>query len=155
MKAQDFRELATRLDNFNPGLYAEAKIRTQISRYYYYIFLHLRDEIILKYDKRQKTKEKLTKGSVHSALGTYLAKIVITLKTLKVEDYIIRDLTDLITNLDQLKKDRTDSDYQLDLPISTKRLENAEKRVAKIERYIPLLDKAINNLSEKGKLPPV
>jgi len=115
----EFKEVADKIQNFN-SLPSEGKYRTAIGRYYYFIFLKIRD-IIYNIDEREKIRKYYFSGLIHKFIRLYLfnlSKITNDRKLIRVANKL-KKLHDL----------RKKSDYNVDAKISINDVEDAEKYV--------------------------
>ena len=158
MKPIEFKNMACYLSNGHEELGNEILLRTIINRYYYYIFLHIRDWII-KLDGREEVREILIptddvdrKYSIgaHTFLLKYLKEVAIKSKNLRPYDNTLDEITLFLGNLfDNRKK----ADYKLDVVITNVDLEDAKELVNEIEENLEVLFDTIAQLQGMNKLP--
>jgi len=154
MKAYEFKELANVLTHKHFQKCEEGKNRTIISRYYYYIFLKIRDEIILNYDMNPETKDFLTSPKAHGLLRKYIREV--SKKSLKLYGtpiYQKEQLHEIAIFLGQLHKQRKDADYEVRKTIDANDVNSALEKVQEIEQRLDLLEKFLEALKKFNKLP--
>lgn len=143
MNAKEFRDVAEFLmKSSDVKLFKEGVYRTSISRLYYYIFLELRDTILLS-DPRRNVKSKLKGGKAHKLIREYLKNVGDTINN---ED--LKDVAELLYNLHELRKD---ADYETGKII---RKEDVERAAAYVEEIEDIINR-INYDGTRGNLENV
>jgi len=154
MKAHEFKELANALTHIHFQKCEEGKNRTIISRYYYYIFLKIRDEIIFNYDTNPETKDGLTSPKAHGLLRKYIREV--SKKSLKIHGIQWDEkekINEIITFLEQLHKQRKDADYEVRKAIDTDDVNSALEKVQEIEQRLNILEGVLKALKNFNLLP--
>ena len=140
----------------------EGLFRTAISRYYYYLYLEVR-EIITSLDKKM---EPQLKGQnvvdAHKKVRDYLKRVYYIGKrkaqTYQIEQYKLDSLYSLKNALSNLLKMRKDADYELEINISEKEVNDAKERINEIrenyvlEHFKEVLQIVIANKDEEHRL---
>ncbi|CAB3287344.1 conserved protein of unknown function [Methanocaldococcus lauensis] len=126
----EFKEIAEKLPNFET-LPKEGKYRTAIGRYYYSIFLTLR-EIIWDIDKREELEKYYTSGLVHKIIRIYLYKLS---KIIKSQE--LMEISNMLYNLHNLRKL---SDYNIIHKITIKEVNDAKEYANKIQYLLNIVE---------------
>jgi len=151
MKAKEFKDLADTLETLKLKNCDEGRNRTRISRYYYYIFLRLRNEIIFTYEPDQKTNEDWKSGKAHALLRKHIRQIAKEARKLRWIPWDDREkVAEIAGLLDQLHQQRKDADYELDIEITADDAEKAKLKVKEIENRLPLLETILKKLNENN-----
>lgn len=158
MNVEEFYTLAEFLRQNPPQSMIEGAYRSAISRYYYFVFLKLRDNIV-KEDGRDETKELLASPqaySAHAALQAYLQELG---KRAKKDDYFkstigLADIEEVTFKTAQqlrtLHEKRKFADYNTK-QINIKKLEECVTESKKLTDNIRNKKKAIMSLLKKLK----
>ena len=115
----EFKEIADKIQNFK-SLPNEGRYRTAIGRYYYFIFLKIRDTIY-GIDEREEIKKYYFSGLIHKFIRLYLfelSKIIGNRKLIRVAN-----------KLKKLHNLRKKSDYNIGDKINTMDVKDAKKYV--------------------------
>jgi len=132
----DFKALSGILIN-NLDEYKEARIRTSISRLYYYIFLEIREIITETMEIKDKKKFKNLKYKHHSLIP----KILVYIGEETDNEKII-----MIGNkIKVLRKIRNESDYNLNAIFQIDHYISAEEKIKDIEEVITYLKQHLNS----------
>lgn len=141
MEPREFYNTAEELlKSFNRFSNKEGISRTIVSRYYYYLYLEIR-EIIVSIDK---TMEKELKGEsvidAHKKVRNYLRDIYYTAKRelskYEFQQYEVESIRTLKNALSNLFKMRKEADYELDLQINREKAKEAKTRVDSVSDAI-------------------
>lgn len=125
-----FYNLANQL--FNDTNYkSEDRYRTTIGRYYYYIYLKIRD-LILKSDKRPNIRWALSSSKGHGNLRTYLEELS---EITNNNDF--ESIAEQIAHLHALRKK---ADYDTKMRIKSQYVEEAEKIVDEINNKLDRIE---------------
>ena len=110
----EFKEIAEKLPTFK-SLPNEGKYRTAIGRYYYYIFLKLREVVKeIEQDREDGIYGLLNSGKAHKALPAYFRALSDKIRVNNLKN----DLITLAEALEDLRKLRNMCDYDVDVSIS-------------------------------------
>ncbi|WP_175059471.1 hypothetical protein [Thermococcus sp. 2319x1] len=156
MKAQEFKDVANYLRSLNNVEFQEGKERTAISRFYYYIFLRLRNEIIFNLDTRDVIKKLLSSSKAHSLVRRYIKEVARASRSLVGMYYShIRDISDIEGFLYQLHDKRKIADYDIDYAISSEELETVIQLVQEIEQRLSVFESTLRALNNERRLPEI
>jgi uncharacterized protein (UPF0332 family) len=129
----EFKEVAEKLPTFK-SLPDEGKYRTAIGRYYYYIFLKLRN--IIRYVENKRGNYRVL-GLLKSGKAHKVVQIYFELLSKKNLDSKLSDDFLTISELLKVMRDkRNNADYQEDIPISKRDVEIMRKMVEMIDNII-------------------
>jgi hypothetical protein len=126
----------------------EAIFRTAISRYYYYVFLQLR-ECIIQIDGRESVRSILNSHSAHRELREYLRKANLNAKRLGLDPKIYK-IRNALKSLHNLRKT---ADYDMGELVDSNKVRDARNLIEDIENYESELKNVLSNLSNNGRLP--
>ncbi|ACX72881.1 conserved hypothetical protein [Methanocaldococcus vulcanius M7] len=129
----EFKEIAEKLPTFK-SLPDEGKYRTAIGRYYYYIFLKLREIAKeIEEDREDGIYGLLNSGKAHGALPAYFTAFA---DNLRFDNNLRAELIKLADNLSRLRGKRNKCDYSIHENITFFDVIGAKKRVDTIEQII-------------------
>ncbi|XRO77333.1 hypothetical protein ACO3VM_02050 [Methanocaldococcus sp. 10A] len=161
-KAKSFKNMALYVLNEENNVDDEILLRTAINRYYYYVFLYLRERIV-KIDNREELKkilypddnndnkdENKPKIGPHTFLIIYLKHVINMSKRLSLGSHKMY-LANII--LSDLFNKRKLADYNLSEDIDKNILSDVEEGVKKLEECFDDLFTAISQLQGMNKLP--
>jgi len=132
----EFKEIAEKLPTFK-SLPNEGKYRTAIGRYYYYIFLKLREVVKeIEQDREDGIYGLLNSGKAHKALPVYFRALSDKIRVNNLKN----DLITLAEALEDLRKLRNMCDYDVEVSISF-------TKVIEAEIDIEIIEQTITNLS--------
>jgi hypothetical protein len=160
-KSEKFKEIARYLLNESHNVDNEIILRTVINRYYYYVFLYLREHIA-KIDGREEVKiilypsdednpeGKKPKIGAHTFLLKYIKHVANNSKICGFGDNTLAYIVDAFSELLTYRKL---ADYNLKEDLNEEMLEDVKGYVEDIESYCEKLFDVIANLQGMGKLP--
>jgi len=156
MRAQEFKDVANYLKDLNNVGFQEGKERTAISRFYYYIFLRIRNEIIFKIDTRDDVKDLLSSPQAHGLVRKYLKEVAKTSKSLiGMYRSHIKDIFDIEGFLFQMHDKRKNADYEIDEIMPPEEIETVVQLVQEIEQRLDTFERTLKALSSIRKLPKI
>ena len=136
LNVDEFKEVAEKLSNFK-SLPDGGKYRTAIGRYYYYIFLKIREIIKeVEKDREDGIYELLNTGKAHRVLPAYFKVLSKKIELNELKESFIK----LAKTLEDLRKLRNKCDYEVDVSISF-------TKVIEAEVDIEIIEQIINNIS--------
>ena len=153
MKAKEFKDLADKLQTLQLSHCNEGRNRTIISRYYYYLFLRIRNEIIFSHQPQKKTNIEWTSSHTHSLIRKYIRQVAKASRQLYLTEDEKQQIMDIATFLDQLHEQRKNADYETDLTITIQDVQKAIAKVTEIEARLPVLENTLTALKKIGALP--
>lgn len=128
----EFKEVASKVPNYR-SLPDEGKYRTAIGRYYYYIFLKLREIVKdVEKDRENDIISYLNRGMAHTVLPVYFELLSNNITSRKLKN----DLKEMSKSLIKLRKLRNTCDYNVYPTITAYNVEIAEDELNTIENII-------------------
>jgi uncharacterized protein (UPF0332 family) len=132
LDVDEFKEVAEKLPTFK-SLPDEGKYRTAIGRYYYYIFLKIREIVKeVEKDREDGIYGLLNTGKAHRALPAYFRALSKKVRVNKLRNSFI----ELAEALEDLRELRNKCDYEVDISISFTKVIEAEIDIEIIEQII-------------------
>lgn len=154
MKAREFRDVAEYLSTLSSVSFLEGKERTAISRFYYYVFLRIRNEIIFQFDSRKEIREALSSSSAHGLVRRYIREVAKVSKQLSgMYQTHLREIFEIAALMDQLHHKRKIADYDIDIRVDLEDVNSAANLVGEIEQKLIILENVLRALSSLKMLP--
>jgi hypothetical protein len=128
----EFKEVADNVLNFE-SLPDEGKCRTAIGRYYYYIFLKIREIVKeVERDREDGIYGLLNRGAAHRVLPIYFKILACRINHRNLRMKLIK----LSDELNELRDRRNEADYQLDSMIDSLMANDVKSRVEELEQIV-------------------
>jgi hypothetical protein len=128
----EFKEVANKVPNYK-SLPDEGKYRTAIGRYYYFIFLKLREIVKdVEKDRENGIISYLDRGMAHAVLPIYFELFSNNIRSRKLKE----DLNNISDSLRALRKLRNKCDYNIYSTITPYKVREAEDELNTIEDII-------------------